>query len=123
MESGLSERMLKPLLEEFLHIEGVSAAVVAGRDGFVIESALSGRVDLDALGAMASTGLGISETMGNALNRGELNQMLVEHDQGPILIAPLSEDEIIAIVAEKSANIGRVRYELKKNKQRLVAAL
>ncbi|MEN6610241.1 MAG: roadblock/LC7 domain-containing protein [Methanoregulaceae archaeon] len=115
--------MLKPLLEEFLHIEGVSAAVVAGRDGFVIESALSGRVDLDALGAMASTGLGISETMGNALNRGELNQMLVEHDQGPILIAPLSEDEIIAIVAEKSANIGRVRYELKKNKQRLVAAL
>lgn len=119
----MGERMLKPLLEEFLHIEGVSAAVVVGRDGFVIESAVSGRVDLDALGAMASTGLGISETMGTTLNRGELNQMLVEHDQGPILVAPLSDEELIAVIAEKSANIGRVRYELKKNKPRLVAAL
>ena len=35
--------MLKPLLEEFLKIEGVSAAVVIGRDGFVIESAVSGK--------------------------------------------------------------------------------
>ena len=45
--------MLKPLLEEFLKIEGVSAAVVVGRIGFVIESAVSGKIDIEALGAMA----------------------------------------------------------------------
>jgi len=56
--------MLKPLLEEFLKIEGVSAAVVVGRIGFVIESAVSGKIDIEALGAMASTGLGTSEAMG-----------------------------------------------------------
>ena len=64
--------MLKPLLEEFLKVEGVSAAVVVGRDGFVIESAVSGKVDIEALGAMASTGLGTSEAMGNTLGKGEL---------------------------------------------------
>ena len=36
--------MLKPLLEEFLKLEGVSAAVIIGRDGFVIESAVSGNI-------------------------------------------------------------------------------
>ena len=62
--------MLKPLLEEFLKIEGVSTAVVIGRDGFVIESAVSGKVDIEALGAMASTGLGTSEAMGITLGKG-----------------------------------------------------
>jgi len=55
--------MLKPLLEEFLKIEGVSAAVV-GRIGFVIESAVSGKIDIEALGAMASMGLETAEAMG-----------------------------------------------------------
>ena len=45
--------MLKQILGEFLKIDGVSAAVVVGRDGFVIESAASGKMDIDALGAMA----------------------------------------------------------------------
>mgnify|MGYP001636572569 CR=1 FL=1 len=50
--------MLKPLLEEFLKVEGVSAAVVVGRDGFVIESAVSGKVDIEALGIAGGIGLG-----------------------------------------------------------------
>ncbi|HPC54720.1 MAG TPA: roadblock/LC7 domain-containing protein [Methanolinea sp.] len=115
--------MLKQILGEFLKIEGVSAAVVVGRDGFVIESAVSGKMDIDALGAMASTGLGTSEAMGKELGKGELRQMLVELDQGPIIMSPLSPDELIAIVAGNEANVGRIRYELKKNKDRLVAAL
>jgi predicted regulator of Ras-like GTPase activity (Roadblock/LC7/MglB family) len=30
---------------------------------------------------------------------------------------------LIAIIADTTANIGRIRYELKKNKERLIAAL
>jgi predicted regulator of Ras-like GTPase activity (Roadblock/LC7/MglB family) len=115
--------MLKQILGEFLNLDGVSAAVVVGRDGFVIESAMSGKMDIDALGAMASTGIGTSEAMGRELGKGDLTQMLVELDKGPIIVSPLSKDELIAIVAENSSNLGRIRYELKKNKERLVAAL
>ena len=56
--------MLRQILEEFLQGEGVTAAVVVGRDGFVIESAVSGNLDIDAIGAMVSTGLGSAEAMG-----------------------------------------------------------
>ena len=115
--------MLKQILGEFLKVEGVSAAVVVGRDGFVIESAISGKIDIDALGAMASTGMGISEAMGNELGKGNLDQMLVELEKGPIILSPLSSEELIAIVADSTANVGRIRYELKKNKERLMAAL
>jgi hypothetical protein len=89
----------------------------------VIESAVSGKMDIDALGAMASTGIGTSEAMGRELGKGELTQMLVELEKGPIVVSPLSKDELIAIVAENASNLGRIRYELKKNKDRLVAAL
>jgi predicted regulator of Ras-like GTPase activity (Roadblock/LC7/MglB family) len=115
--------MLKQILSDFLRLEGVTAAVVVGRDGFVIESAESGDIDTEALGAMASTGMGTSEAMGSELGKGEMIQMLVELDDGPILLSPLSEDELIAIVAEKKVNIGRIRYELKKNRGRIIAAL
>lgn len=115
--------MLKQILAEFLNLEGVTAAVVIGRDGFVIESAVSGKMDTDALGAMASTGIGTSEAMGRELGKGQLSQMLVELEKGPIVISPLSKDELIAIVAENASNLGRIRYELKKNKERLIAAL
>lgn len=104
-------------------MEGVSAAVVVGRDGFVIESAVSGKVDIEALGAMASTGLETSEAMGKTLEKGELSQVLVELENGSIILSPLSGDEMIAIVADTTSNVGRVRYELKKTKERIVAAL
>jgi len=72
---------------------------------------------------LASTGLGTSEAMGAELGKGQLNQMLVELENGPILLSPLSEDEMIAIVANDGVNIGRIRYELKKNRERIIAAL
>jgi predicted regulator of Ras-like GTPase activity (Roadblock/LC7/MglB family) len=61
--------------------------------------------------------------MGNTLGKGELLQMLVELEKGPIILCPLSGDELIAIVADTTSNVGRIRYELKKNKERIVAAL
>ncbi len=115
--------MLKQILGEFLKLDGVTAAVVAGRDGFVIESVVAGDVDVEALGAMASTGMGTAEAMSNELGKGEMSQMLIELEHGPILLSPLSEDELIAIVANANVNVGRIRYELKKNRDRITAAL
>ncbi|MDD1673579.1 MAG: roadblock/LC7 domain-containing protein [Methanomicrobiales archaeon] len=115
--------MLKQILSEFLRFDGVSAAIVVGRDGFVIESAISGKVDIEALGAMTSSIVKTSEAIGVELGKGQLTQTLVELENGPIILSPLSEDELIAIVADHGANIGRVRYELKKNRERIIAAL
>jgi predicted regulator of Ras-like GTPase activity (Roadblock/LC7/MglB family) len=61
--------------------------------------------------------------MGTTLGKGNLHQMFIELEKGPIILSPLSADELIAIVAESSSNIGRIRYELKKNKERIIAAL
>ncbi len=115
--------MLKHLPGKFLKIESVSVAVVIARDGFIREGAVPGAVDREAPGAMASTGPGTSEAMGTSPGKGDLYQMLIERENGPILLSPLSPDELIAIVADSSPYTGRIRDDLKKNRERIIAAL
>jgi uncharacterized protein len=115
--------MLNRILSDLVKIEGVSAAAVVGRDGFIIEHVSNIKIDVDALGAMASTSVGTSEAMGIELGKGKFEQVLVELEKGPVLLSLISDNEILAVVAETGANIGRIRYEVKKNKERIAAAL
>jgi len=61
--------------------------------------------------------------MGLELGKGGFEQVLVELESGPVMLSLISENEILAIVAAKGSNIGRIRYEAKKNKDRIAAAL
>ena len=115
--------MLKRILSDLLKVDGVSAVAVLGRDGFIIENVSNVTMDADALGAMASTSIGTSEAMGIELKKGSIEQVLVELENGPILLSLVTGDEILAIVAETGCNVGRIRYEVKKNKERIAAAL
>jgi len=80
-------------------------------------------VDIEALGAMASTGLGTSEAMGNTLGKGELYKCSSNWKKVPLFFRRCLLMKLIALVADTTANVGRIRYELKKNKERIVAAL
>lgn len=115
--------MLEDMLKEFLTIDGVSAAVIIGKDGVVIECAAGNVLDVNAIGSMVSTCLGSSEVIGGTLELGELHDLTVELDKGPVYLAPLSCNEIIAVVADTIGTVGHVRSELQKNRSRLVAAL
>jgi len=70
--------MLKRILGDLAKVEGVNAAAIVGRDGFVIEHVANIQVDMDALGAMASTSVGTSEAMGIELGKGNFEQVMVE---------------------------------------------
>ena len=115
--------MLEDVLDEFMTIRGVSAAVIVGKDGIVIESAAASPMNVDAIGSMVSTCLGSSEVIGGTLSLGELHDMTVELDKGPVFLAPITTNEIIAVVADTVGTVGHVRTELRKNRSRLVASL
>ncbi len=113
---------VKGILSDFLKIDGVTAAAVVGRDGFVIESATSMKIDLEGLGAIVASGIGASENMGTELNLGALSQYLIEFDRGKVMIAAAGDD-ILAVVTDASAVIGSVRFNVKKGIDDLVKAL
>jgi len=103
----------KSILNNLVELPGVVAVTVIGRDGFIIDSSSTADVDLDALGAVVSTGFGAAEVMGTEIQLGYLTQTIMEYDLGKILTASCG-DNILAVVTKPDAVIGSVRHHIKK---------
>ena len=101
-------------LAELTNLGGVNAATIIGRDGFVIENSSKTEIDLDALGAVVSTGFGSSEVMGTEIGMGALTQTIMEYDSGKILMAACGEDAMLTVVTDGQAILGNIRHNMKK---------
>lgn len=115
---------LKSLLYDLTKIKGLNAAVVASRDGFVIEGSMhSETVDMDTMAALITAGASSSEVMARGLGAGELKLNMIECDQGTVVMVNLSEDAILAVTADLNAQIGNIRYQLKKQLDDIIAVV
>lgn len=114
---------LKSLLNDMLKTQGVNTAVVVGRDGFVIDGAsVRGKIDSDVIGAVISTGIGTAEVMGGELKIGAMTQSMFEYKDG-IIVLSLAGEAILAVVADAKANLGMIRYRIKKDSPQIAAAM
>jgi uncharacterized protein len=115
---------LKEMLGELLKVDGINTAVIVGRDGFVIEGLTNGaKMDIEAIGAVVSTGIGTAEVMGRELNVGSMTQGLIEYNSGIIVMGFLGSDAVLACVADLNANLGNVRYQVKKRTPEIQSAI
>lgn len=115
---------LKDLLRDVVSVEGINTAVVVGRDGFVIEGVSDGSsMDVEAVGAVISTGIGSAEVMGRELKVGTMTQGMVEYKDGILVMSFLGRDAVLAVVADLNANLGNVRYQVKKRSEEILTAL
>lgn len=99
-------------LREINSTDGVHETLVVGRDGFVIEHV--GDMNADEVGAILSTAIGAVEAMGRDSGQGRLEEVMAEYEDGIILLAPIGAEAVLGVVARHEANLGRVRYEVKK---------
>jgi predicted regulator of Ras-like GTPase activity (Roadblock/LC7/MglB family) len=113
---------IRDVLTELAKVEGVLAALVVGRDGFVIEGITTEDVDLESVGAIVASNMTAAETMGNEMVRGTIRGLLVEFDEGPVAVGPAGPDALLVVVGNTRCNLGRIRLEMKRNSQ-LAAAL
>jgi hypothetical protein len=109
------------VLKELNKTDGVHESLIVGRDGFVIEHV--GDMDSEGVGAIVSTAIGAVESMGRDANQGGLNEFMAEFRDGVMIVAPLGKDAVLGIVATNTANLGRVRHEVKKHLHELERAL
>lgn len=106
---------LKDVLTEFTNIPGVNTACLVGRDGFLLDSIAIAGIDTEMIGAIASSGFGSSEAMGNQLGKGHLSMSMIEYENGPVMLSPIGADAFLVIVADKEANLGMIRLKIKKH--------
>lgn len=106
---------LKGLLTEFTKIPGVNTACLVGRDGFLLQSVALSGVDAEMVGAIASSGFGASEAMGNQLQKGRMSMTMVEYLNGPVMFSPVGKEAFLVIIADRDANLGMIRLKIKKH--------
>ncbi|MFN2354420.1 MAG: response regulator [Desulfopila sp.] len=116
---------VQKILAEFTNIDGVHTACLVGRDGFLLDSLARTGIDAEMISAIASSGFGSAESMGNQLGQGALNMTMLEYTEGPVLFAPVGSEAFLVIVADKDTNLGWIRIAIKKNSMKIekVAAL
>jgi predicted regulator of Ras-like GTPase activity (Roadblock/LC7/MglB family)/DNA-binding response OmpR family regulator len=114
---GMTE--IQSILAEFTNIEGVHTACLVGRDGFLLDSLARADIDAEMIAAIASSGFGSAESMGNQLGQGDLRMTMFEFDNGPVMFAPVGEDAFLVIVAEQDTNLGWIRISIKKHSKKI----
>lgn len=113
---------IQQILAEFTNIEGVHTACLVGRDGFLLDNLARPGIDAEMIGAIASSGFGSAESMGNQLGQGDLNMTMLEYGNGPVMFAPVGTEAFLVIVADKDTNLGWIRIAIKKNSKKIAEA-
>lgn len=113
---------IQQILAEFTNIEGVHTACLVGRDGFLLDNLARPGIDAEMIGAIASSGFGSAESMGNQLGQGDLNMTMFEYGNGPVMFAPVGSEAFLVIVADQDTNLGWIRIAIKKNSKRIAEA-
>ncbi len=110
---------IQKILAEFTNIEGVHTACLVGRDGFLLDNLARPGIDAEMIAAIASSGFGSAESMGNQLGQGELRMTMFEFANGPVMFAPVGDDAVLVIVADQETNLGWIRISIKKNSKKI----
>ncbi len=110
------------ILKEFAKLQGVDAVCLVGRDGFLLDSMARTGIDVEMIGAIASSGFGSAESIGRQLGKGDMTISMIEFERGPVMFSPTGSDAFVVIIADKEANLGMVRLKLKKHSSELAVA-
>lgn len=116
--------MVQEVLSELQTSKGVMASALVAEDGFVVESARAEQApDLDFLGGAASTALASARALSQELDRGAVEEVMVEYPEGPVLLVPMEGGYLLVVLMDSMQSLGRIRLQLKKSVPRLKEAL
>jgi predicted regulator of Ras-like GTPase activity (Roadblock/LC7/MglB family) len=102
---------LKAILNDLTRKPGMIAALVVSRDGFIIDGTSGEDVDLEALAAVTSSAFIAWESAGIEVAIGQPRVLLVETENGSLVVTPVDADALLVVMGNRLANLGRIRIE------------
>ena len=102
---------------------GVTAALVSGRDGMLVEGSGDETLDLDDLAARIPSLVTETMQLGEASRLGACTTCIVEYGEGYAVVTTLGSDSILTVLAGKTAELGPLLFELRSQRSRLESLL
>jgi predicted regulator of Ras-like GTPase activity (Roadblock/LC7/MglB family) len=114
------EEQLAQTLDELMREDGdIQAAALVSLDGFTMASALPAGMQADRVGAMSAAILGLGERAAAELGRGHLSQVFIEGENGYVLLIAAGSRAVLTAMADPSAKLGLVLYDMKATAERI----
>lgn len=114
------EELLAQALNDLLRDDqDLQAAALVSLDGFTMASALPEGMQADRVGAMSAAILGLGERAAAELGRGHLSQVFIEGDNGYVLLMSAGDRAVLTAMADRSAKLGLVLYDMKATAERI----
>ena len=114
------EERLAQALDELMREDGdIQAAALVSLDGFTMASALPAGMQADRVGAMSAAILGLGERAAAELGRGHLSQVFIEGENGYVLLIAAGSRAVLTAMADPSAKLGLVLYDMKTTAERI----
>jgi predicted regulator of Ras-like GTPase activity (Roadblock/LC7/MglB family) len=106
------------MLERLQSFEGktpdVEASAVVSVDGFTIASSFPLGTTEERVSAMSASMLNIGKRISSELERGVLDEVYVQGDDGYILLMSVGKDALLSVMARQRAKLGLVFLEMRK---------
>jgi predicted regulator of Ras-like GTPase activity (Roadblock/LC7/MglB family) len=120
--------LLEEALEELCSkLEGVQGAVIVSIEGFVVAAYAPYESNMDEdsptsspqVAAMAATLIALGERTLSRLAQGEMIRLLIEGNDGGMLVVPANRRSSVAVMVGREAKMGLVLYALQQSAKKI----
>ena len=92
---------------------GVMEAIAVSSDGLLMAmSAIKDRANAERLAAVVSGMTSLATGAAHSYSLGMLNRVVVDMSDGYLLISALGSGSVLGVIADRSANLGTLAYEM-----------
>jgi predicted regulator of Ras-like GTPase activity (Roadblock/LC7/MglB family) len=102
---------------------GIDAVVVVGRDGLPIDSRIHNGMDAESIAALLPSVINGMTQFGEAAGRGSFGTGVLEFGGGLAVVAVLSPDALLVVLAQASSNVGELLYDLRRHHSAIAGLL
>ena len=121
--SGGRMASIRDVVEALGRREGVEAVIILGNDGLPIASHVANGGDPEVLAALIPNVVTASLQLGQHAGRGHLTTGVLEYAAGYAVIAHLSAEAILLVLARARTNIGPLLYDLTRHRAEIAGLL
>ena len=114
---------IRDVVDAFARRDGVEAVIILGSDGLPIASRTPEGIDPEALAALIPNVLRACDQLGSSASGGDLEMGVLEYGGGVAVVANLSADAKLLVLATPRANIGPLLYDLKRYRAEIAGLL
>lgn len=114
----MNQSYSKMMLERLRGFEGktpdIEASAIVSVDGLTIASSFPLGVEEDRVSAMSASMLNIGRRISSELDRGKLDEVYIQGNDGYILLMSMGNEVLLSVIARQQAKLGLVFLEMRK---------